>query len=141
MSVYSLEDDERKSVEDIFNNLPKLRVVDSYKSALNEMTDKACDELMNYLQDEYVLRLEEVVEKQARKVVEALLRGEDLAAFGLQLQTSCVRPNEVFVWDGEKVRAAIVRDFAAEIQTAEMHELRTENERLKEQLEWYRRDR
>lgn len=134
MSVYSLDDEDRADVESIFHNFPKLVVVEKYKKALEEMTEKACDELQAYLEDEYALRLTYSVERQARKVVEALLRGENLDTFGLKLREMWGKSGEFYAYDGEKVREAIIRDFAHEIQTAEMHELAKENARLKEDL-------
>lgn len=138
MGLYSLDDDERKDVAAIFENFPKLEVAERFKKALSEMTDKACDELTAYMQDEYVLRFEEIVEKQAKKVVEALLRGENLDSFGLQVREYYGRTGELYAYDGEKVREAIVRDFGEQIQTAEMLELRKDNERMRKDLEYIR---
>ena len=138
MSLYSLDDEDSKSVEAIFENLPKLKVVDEYKKALQSMTDKVCDELTDYMRDEYILRFNEIIERQARKVVEELLRGENLASFGLQLREAWNRPGEFHSYDGEKVRAALVRDFKDEIMTAEMHSLKEDNERMRKDLESFR---
>lgn len=138
MSVYSLEDEEREAVAKIFEALPQAEVMKKLKSTLDEVTERVCDQVLDYMQDEYVLRFNEIVERHARKVVEALLRGENLDTFGLRLR-EMFRSGEYHAYDGEKVRAAIVRDFAEEIRTAEMHELQAENKRLREQVEWERR--
>lgn len=137
MSVYSLDKEDRASIDSIFSNLDQLYVVEEYKEKLFEMTNKACDELTNYLQDEYVLRLEEIVLQKAKKIVEALLRGEDLERFGLK-STTDLRGN-IVSYDFEKVRETIVTQFKDEIQNAEILKLREENQSLTKDLEYYRK--
>jgi hypothetical protein len=140
MSVYSLDEEDRKDVESIFANLDKLAVVEDYKKALSDVTDRACDELASYLEDEYILRFEEIVMRKAKKIVEGLLRGEDLAQFGLKADTNL--RGEIVSYDFEKVRKTIVEQFKEEIQHAEMLHLMEENKRLAKDLEYYKqRDR
>jgi len=137
MSVYSLDKQDRESIDGIFSNLNQLQVVDEYKKALSEMTDKACDELTNYLQDEYVLRFEEIVMRKAKKAVEALLRGEELEHFGLRITKNLHGKDAEY--DFGHVRQSLVRDFKEEIQNAEILHLQEENKRLTDSLEFHKR--
>jgi hypothetical protein len=65
------------------------------------------------------------------------LRGEILEDFGLKLKERW-NSNELWAYDQYKTREAIVRDFAPEIQTAEIVELRKRVAELEEQLKWER---
>ena len=104
MGVYGLEKEERTSVEEIFNNLPQLEVADRYRKALQDMTDRACDELTSYMQDEYILRFEDIAYRKAMQLVQSLLRGENLESFGLKLREVWNQPGEFFAYDGENDR-------------------------------------
>jgi hypothetical protein len=137
MSVYSLDNEDSQSVADIFKNLPKLEVFAEYKKTLENVTDKACDELLSYMEDEYILRFEEVIMHKARKLIQELLKGENLDEFALKAKKHW-NSDELFTYDSDKIRKAIVRDFANEIQNAELLELQKDNKRLEESLKWAR---
>jgi len=137
--MYTLDDEDSAAVKEIFDRLPADTVVKRLRTAMDAVADAVCDSLLDHVKGEYQLRFEEIALQHSRKSIEALLRGENLQTFGLQLQEAWNRPGEFFAYDGNKVREALVRDFAAEIQTAEMHELKKENERLAKELEFYKR--
>lgn len=142
MSVYSLDKEDRKSIDDIFANVDQLHVVGEFRKKLDEVSDAVCDELTNYLQDEYTIRLEDIVLRKAKKVVEGILRGEDLKSFGLAPDTVWHSPDKLTSYDFAGVRNAIVTQFKAEIQHAEIIKLREENGQLEKDLKYLRdRDR
>jgi hypothetical protein len=137
MSLYTLETEEEKAVQAIFDKLPSDEVTKKLRSALEDVTQTVCDSLLDYMHDSYRCQFDEIILRQARKIVEALLRGENLDAFGLKARTF-LNKDELYAYDGAKVRESLVRDFASEIQTAEIIELRKENESLKQSIKIYR---
>lgn len=137
-SIHVLEGDEKDGIRAIFSELPKDRVMQELKNAVDEVAQKVLDSVQDYMLDEYVLQFEEAVVKKARRIVEAILRGESLESFGLRLQERWNKPDEQFAYDREKIRETLVRDFGDAIMTAEMHELKKENQRLAEDLKYYR---
>jgi len=138
MAVYSLEKEERDSIDKLFDNVPQLEIADELKKKMDEFSDKVLDEVTAYMKDEYVLRFEDIALSQAKKIVIHLLQGKDLDAFGLQTRKQYNREGD-WVYDPDKIRAKLVEDFKEQIVTAEILALQTENERLKKDLEYERR--
>lgn len=138
MSLYMLDDEDMDAVAEIYKKVPTNGVLKKLRNALDEVTEEVMQSTLDYMNDEYQIRFHEIVLNQAEKIVEGLLRGETLESFGLKVNRSL--QGKLFAYDGAKVREAIVRDFKEDIQNAEILELKEDNERLKEQLKWMRRD-
>jgi len=136
MSTYSLETEERDSIDNLFESLPQLEITKSLKNAMDEYIETVMDGVTDYMKDEYVLRFEDIALSQANKIVKHLLKGKDLSAFGLKTRMSAIGNKEEWCYDPDKIRESIVRDFKDDIVHAEMFELQKDNERLKEQLKW-----
>lgn len=118
-------------------------VVAPVRAALGELCEEATKSLTEYLKDEYVLVLDDIVGKRADAMVVALLRGDAEVGrqFGLSPCVCAVGLNagELVAYDNDRIRAAIVEKFREKIATAEMISLQAEVAKLEERVEMYHR--
>lgn len=138
MSVYSLDSEERQSVEDIFKNVDQLVIADELKKKLNEYADTVIDQITDYMKDEYVLRFEEIAHSQARKIVVALLKGESLHSFGLGPTTVWHTPDKAVSYDTNGIRKLLISENIESIRSAEITKLEERLAKSEEDNERYR---
>ena len=139
-SPYILGVDHGDKIDGIFKELNKGRVAEELKAALSSFCDDALDSVTDYMEDEYVLRLEDIALKKAKEIVNHLLKGKDLCSFGLKTTPDVWGLGGDFAFDPYKIRASIVKDFAGDIQNAEILILKKENESLRKNIDLLKRD-
>ena len=134
-SPYILGEPHEDKIDGIFKELNKGRVAEELKAALSSFCDDALDSVTDYIEDEYVLRLEDIALKKAEEIVNHLLKGKDLQSFGLKVSPDTWGLGCEFAFDPYKIRASIVKDFAEDIQNAEILTLKKENESLRKTID------
>lgn len=139
MSAYSIDTDHQERLEkEIIGCLNAESVAKPLKAKLDELCQEALDRTTQYLSDEYVLVLTDIVRDRSKRLVQALLKGDRETAeyFALVAREQHWGPDKgkPFAYDPDGVRKAIVDAFKDEIANSEMISLQEDNDRLRQTL-------
>jgi hypothetical protein len=134
-SPWILDEDHQKLVGLMNDATKQEHVAKAIRSSMETFADELVDTYTDYLKDEYVLQLEDIVKDRAKRLVEGLLKGDADVAKSFRLTTRTDLHGNVVSYDFEGTRRAIFDTFKAEIVEAEVVGLRKDNEHLRQCLE------
>lgn len=135
MNRYGLTEENRSSVQTLFDSIDSSEITVELKKRLQLYADDCMDKVTDYFGDEYVIRFEDIALNQAKQIVDDLLLGKGLDAQGLVIRN--VNGKE-FVLDQKRIGQSLIDRFGDEIMKARTFEMQQEINMLKDHMKMYR---